>query len=129
MAMSGHRVLIVDDNETTRLLLTRILQPLGMETVEAVDGIDALDKFQQLRFKKPGVSLIITDMNMPNMDGMTFVRRARTINKTTPILFITAQQRQELKDQGEEAGVSGWIVKPFVKETVQEIVKSVLGLG
>ena len=93
-----------------RRLLRFALSQGGMEVVEAGNGQQALDLLAREVY-----DLVITDLNMPIMDGITLVQRARAnaLSKTTPILVLTTDGQSEVKKQGRAAGVSGWIVKPF----------------
>ncbi len=108
--MAPKKVLIVDDSETLRAILIFVLEEAGFEVLEGTDGIDAT-KYLDGRH----IDLIITDLNMPRMDGIGFIRHARSIETYSqiPILFLTTDTQQSKKDEARVAGATGWIVKPF----------------
>ena len=107
-------VLVVDDSSMMRLALRSALQEAGYEVMEAVHGHDALAKLEL----KQKISLIICDVNMPEMDGLTFVRTFRAIPEYQyiPVLMLTTENSQERKEEGKAAGVRAWMVKPFNKD-------------
>lgn len=108
--MAPKKVLIVDDSETLRAILIFVLEEAGFEVFEGIDGIDAI-KYLDGRH----IDLIITDLNMPRMDGIGFIKHVRSIEiySQTPILFLTTDTQQSKKDEARNAGATGWIVKPF----------------
>ena len=116
--------LIVDDSKAMRQLVAFTLGGAGFEVIEGVDGQDALDKLGTL----PQLSLIVTDVNMPTMDGLTFVRRVRALPayKFTPLLVLTTESDDEKKKEGRAAGATGWIVKPFNPEQMLKTVAKVV---
>lgn len=116
-------ILIVDDAVSMRGLVAMTLKNAGYEVIEASDGQDALRK---LETKK--VNLIITDLNMPNMDGITFIKavKANPILKLIPIIMLTTESQAEKKLEGQKAGAKAWIVKPFKPETLLEVIKKVI---
>ena len=115
-------ILAVDDSATMRDMIFRSLSDFGYQVVLAADGIDALDK---LRASTP--SVIITDINMPRMDGIAFISEVRRngSNRNTPILVLTTETDLRWKEQAKEAGATGWITKPFNPERVAEAVRKV----
>lgn len=118
-------ILIVDDSASMRQMVSFTLKQTGGHTVkESADGNQGLQAVQAEQF-----DLIITDMNMPNMNGMDFSKavRARSDYKFVPILVLTTESSAELKQQGRETGVTGWIVKPFNPEQLAKVVQKVLG--
>lgn len=118
-------VLVVDDSETVRQVLQLTLHNAGFDVIEAEDGDDALNKLADA----PVVDMLITDLNMPNMDGLELIRRIRADkgHRFTPIVMLTTESSEEKKRAGREAGASGWIVKPFKPEQLLKVVKMVLG--
>ncbi len=104
------RVLIVDDSPTMRQMVSFTLREANFDVLEAENGQDALNKVQGQKF-----DLILTDLNMPVMDGITFIRNARGLaaTKYVPILMLTTESQAEKKTEGKTAGATGWIVKPF----------------
>lgn len=113
------KLLIVDDSTMLRDMLNYALNEGGYTDVtEAVDGVDGLAKAKAADF-----DLIITDVNMPNMDGLTLIGELRKISQYSkkPILVLTTERSDEMKAKGKAAGATGWIVKPFC---TRSIVKS-----
>ena len=119
------RILVVDDSAAIRQSISFILNQEGYETVEATDGLEAL----AVLGKAEAVDLIITDVNMPNLDGIGFIKKARDLQKYkfTPILVLTTESQGSKMNDGKEAGATGWIVKPFNAEKLLAIVKKVSG--
>lgn len=118
------RILSVDDSTSIRQLVQFTLEKEGYEVLLAVDGRDALDKVKQ-----GPVDMVITDLNMPNVDGIELIRalRADPTFKFTPIVMLTTESASEKKDSGRSAGATGWIVKPFKPEQLIAVVKKLLG--
>jgi two-component system chemotaxis response regulator CheY len=118
------RILSVDDSTSIRQMVNFTLAKAGYEVVEAVDGKDGLEKAAAGKF-----DLIITDLNMPNMDGIHMMIAVRKLPgyAFTPILMLTTESQAEKKDAGRKAGATGWIVKPFNAEqliaVIQKLVK------
>jgi len=116
-------ILTVDDSSTMRQMILFTLKGAAFDVLEAGDGVEALDvaKGQKL-------SLIITDVNMPRMDGITLVQRLRALPefKFTPILVLTTESDATMKQKGKEAGATGWIVKPFSPEKLLDVVNKVI---
>jgi two-component system chemotaxis response regulator CheY len=117
-------ILAVDDSGSLRQMLVFTLKAAGYQVVEAVDGRDGLDKAKQKQF-----DLVLTDQNMPNMDGLTLIRslRARPSYARVPILMLTTESSDEMKSRGRTAGATGWLVKPFDPNRLTEVVRKVLG--
>ena len=115
-------IMIVDDSVTMRQMVVFALMSAGYQVVQATDGVDALAKCGAQK-----VDLFITDLNMPNMDGMQLMRqlRAAAPYRFTPIVLLTTESRQERKMEGKAAGATGWIVKPFQIEQLLAVVKKV----
>jgi len=125
--MSYDQVIItVDDSSTMRRIIKNTLQKLGFNNViEAGNGIEALEQMT-----KSKVDIIITDWNMPEMDGLTYVKTVRTKEqyKDTPILMITTEAAKEDILTALRSGVNNYVVKPFTPETLQEKVFKLLGI-
>lgn len=117
------KILVVDDSAAIRQSISFILKQEGYDTVEAQDGLDALAVLGTL----DALDLIITDVNMPNLDGIGFIRKARELPKFkfTPILVLTTESQGSKMNEGKEAGATGWIVKPFNADKLLGIVKKV----
>lgn len=118
------RILIVDDSAAVRQSVSFVLEQDGYEVVQAVDGTDALTKLDGAPFH-----LVVTDVNMPNMDGITLTGRIRELDAYThvPIVVLTTESQESKMSAGKEAGATGWIVKPFTSEKLLQIVKRLAG--
>lgn len=118
----GKRVMAVDDSATVRQVLQMTLEGAGYEVVEAVDGKDALDKLG-----RTSVDMMVTDLNMPNMDGIDLIRHVRQSpgNRFMPIIMLTTESQPEKKQEGKAAGASGWIVKPFKPEQLLAVIRMI----
>ncbi len=116
-------ILAVDDSASIRQMVSFTLKGAGYEVVEASDGEDALSKA-----RAKSVNLVITDVNMPKMDGISLIRELRKLNsyKFTPILMLTTESAPEKKAEGKSAGATGWIVKPFNPDQLLATIKKVL---
>ena len=117
-------ILAVDDSPSIRNMVAFTLKSAGYEVVEAVDGQDGLEKAKAKR-----VNLVLTDQNMPRMDGLTLVKNLRSLPdyKTAPILILTTESSDDMKSKGRAAGATGWLVKPFDPPRLLEVVKKVIG--
>ena len=117
-------VMTVDDSASIRQMVSFTLQQAGYGVLEAVDGQDALAKIG-----RAAVNMVITDLNMPNMDGISLIRNLRKNPecKFIPIILLTTESQAEKKQEGKAAGATGWIVKPFNPERLLAVVKKVLG--
>lgn len=118
----GLRVLAVDDSKTMRDMVSFTLKNAGHDVLEAGDGMDAMDKLGDEK-----VDLIITDINMPRMDGIELIKtlRGHAVHKGTPILVLTTESDTTKKNEGREAGATGWIVKPFSPDKLLQVVSKV----
>src|SRR5580692_11568283 len=117
------KVLIVDDSVSMRQMVSFTLRQGGFEVVEAQHGQDALEKLKSVQ-----VDLIITDLNMPVMDGITLIQNVRRqpAMKSKPILMLTTEGLAAKKEQGKAAGATGWIIKPFDPEKLLQTIAKVL---
>lgn len=121
--MAKH-ILAVDDSKSILQMVSSTLQGEGYQVSEAGDGQAALDTAAKEKF-----DLVITDLNMPRMDGITLIKnlRADAKYKFVPILMLTTEASDSFKAQGKEAGATGWLVKPFDPQKLVGVVKKVLG--
>ncbi len=119
-----NRILAVDDSPSMRQMVAFTLKSAGFEVDEAEDGQVALEMAQ-----KGGYDLVLADVNMPNMDGITLVRELRGLAnyKFTPLLILTTEAGADKKAEGKSAGATGWLVKPFNPEQLVSTVNRVLG--
>lgn len=114
----------VDDSTSVRQMVRFTLEEAGYNVIEAVDGKDALDKLADT-----SVNLVITDLNMPNLNGIELIRdvRQNSSQRFVPIIMLTTESQTAKKQEGKQAGATGWIVKPFKPEQLKAVVKKVLG--
>ena len=119
-------VLIIDDSTSMRQMVGFTLKGAGFQVIEGSNGKEGLDKIAAAPGGK--VDLVITDLNMPIMDGLTFIKEARTRPglRFTPMLVLTTEGDDDRKAQGKAAGATGWIVKPFQPEQLLKVVGKVL---
>ena len=117
-------ILSVDDSSSIRQMVSFTLKGAGYEVLEAVDGQDGLDKA-----KTKTVDMVLTDQNMPRMDGLTLIKNLRAMPsyKSVPILMLTTESGDAMKAQGKAAGATGWLVKPFDPAKLLEVTKKVIG--
>lgn len=120
----GKKILVVDDSVSIRKSVGFVLEQDGFEIVEAVDGLDGLQKAEGNK-----CDCIVTDINMPNMDGIAFTKELRTIPayKFVPIIMLTTENQESKMQEGRAAGATGWIVKPFTAEKLSAVIKKVIG--
>lgn len=113
-------IMVVDDSGSFRTVVKLALQKAGFAVVEAVDGQDATEK---LGTTKP--NLIVCDVNMPRMDGLSFARhvKASAVHRFTPMIMLTTESQQSKKDEGRAAGVRAWITKPFQPSQLVDAVQ------
>ena len=116
-------ILTVDDSASVRQMVKFTLAGAGYSVIEAVDGQDALAKLAN------PVNLVITDLNMPKLDGIGLIRSVRALPacKGIPIIMLTTESQEGRKQEGKAAGATGWIVKPFTTQQMLAVVKRVLG--
>ena len=112
-------VLVVDDSSSFRTVVKLALQKSGYEVIEAQDGRDALAKLEGRR-----INLVVCDINMPQMDGLTFVRemKGRDSHKFTPVIMLTTETQAAKKEEARAAGAKGWLTKPFQTAQLIEAV-------
>lgn len=117
-------ILAVDDSGSLRQMVVFSLKAAGYNVTEAVDGVDALEKAKLQTF-----DLVLTDQNMPRMDGLTLIRSLRELTSyaRVPILMLTTEFSDEMKAKGKAAGANGWLVKPFDPQRLTEVVRKVIG--
>jgi two-component system, chemotaxis family, chemotaxis protein CheY len=122
--MMTANILTVDDSASIRMTTRIALTNAGYSVTEAVDGADGLNKMKSGSF-----DLIVTDLNMPNMDGLTMIRSLRQLPAYmgTPVIFLTTESDGELKSQAKAAGATGWLTKPFEPDNLIKIARKVLG--
>jgi two-component system, chemotaxis family, chemotaxis protein CheY len=116
-------ILIVDDSASLRQVVGIALRSAGYDVIEACDGVDALSKLQGAK-----IHLIVSDVNMPNMDGITLVKEVKKLatHRFTPIIMLTTESQEEMKRKGQEAGAKAWVVKPFKPEQMLQAVEKLI---
>jgi two-component system, chemotaxis family, chemotaxis protein CheY len=119
------KILVVDDSSTVRDEVAGFLKGHGLDVATAIDGKDGLTKVKA----DSNIRLIVSDVNMPNMDGLTMVEKIRgeLANTTVNVVMLTTESSPAMKERGKAAGVKGWIVKPFKGEAVLETFKKLAG--
>jgi len=118
-----HSILVVDDSASMRQMVSFTLKSAGFEVVDAVDGVDAWEKASLRQF-----DLVLTDQNMPRLDGIGLTRQLRGSArfKDTPILILTTESSDQMKQAGRAAGATGWLVKPFDPVKLIEVIAKVV---
>ena len=116
-------IMTVDDSNSIRQMVGFTLKRAGFEVLEAVDGRDAISQLDTTT-----IDMMITDLNMPNMDGIELIRELRTKPqyKFIPIVMLTTESQDEKKQEGKAAGATGWIVKPFKPDQLLAVINKVL---
>jgi two-component system chemotaxis response regulator CheY len=122
--MMAKTILAVDDSGSLRQMVAFSLKAAGYQVIEAVDGQDGLEKA-----RNQVVDLVLTDQNMPRMDGLTLIKSLRGLPsyQRVPILMLTTESSDDMKAKGRAAGANGWLVKPFDPQKLTEVVKKVIG--
>ena len=122
----GKTILAVDDSTSIRQMVAFTLKSAGYTVIEAADGVEGLAK---AKANAHVINLVLTDQNMPNMDGLTLIKSLRGQPQfvATPILMLTTESSDAMKSQGKAAGATGWLVKPFDPHKLLEVVKKVIG--
>jgi two-component system, chemotaxis family, chemotaxis protein CheY len=117
-------ILTVDDSTSLRKMLSFSLEAAGYKVVDAEDGVDGVAKASSGSF-----DLVLTDQNMPSMDGLTLIARLREMPRyrSVPILMLTTESSPEMKNRGREAGATGWMVKPFDPVKLISVVNKLIG--
>jgi two-component system chemotaxis response regulator CheY len=118
-------VFIVDDSRTVRASVEYTLKKEGYQVEQAVDGQDGINRLEELRQKGIRPGMIISDINMPNLDGIGFIKEIKKSlhYKFIPVLVLTTESQDEKKMEGKQAGAAGWLVKPFSPEQLIGVVK------
>ena len=117
-------ILIVDDSATLRASVNFVLTDAGYEVLQAKDGQEGLEKLEECKRSERKMNMIISDINMPVMDGITFIKEVKKGDfRFVPILILTTESENAKKMEGKAAGASGWLVKPFKPEQLLWVVK------
>lgn len=120
-------IMVIDDSNTIRMSVQHTLKELGYPITPAENGFDGLNKIQDICSKGEDVAMCIVDVNMPEMDGISFVKEFRKTDRFTPVIILTTESGSAKIEEGKNAGASGWLVKPFepsaLKTTVQRLIR------
>ena len=119
-------LMTIDDSLTVRKSVEFTLKDLGYDVMQAENGAEALQKIDEIKGSGDDVALCIVDVNMPIMDGITFVKEFRKTDRFTPILMLTTESEESKIKSGKEAGASGWLVKPFESEQLISVVQKLI---
>lgn len=116
-------IMVIDDSSTIRSSVNMILKKSGYEVIEASDGKDALNKLNGQK-----VHLTICDVNMPNMDGITFLKSLKLLPdyRFTPVIMLTTESQETKKEEGRQAGAKAWVVKPFKPEQMLSAIEKLI---
>ena len=120
------KVLAIDDSKTIRELLRSVMEEAGFDYTSAVDGVDGVERYAEVR-----PDIVITDINMPNLDGYGVIDAIRKgdIDNQVPILVLTTESGDKLKQRARQTGATGWIVKPFDDVSLVSVIRRVTGIG
>ncbi len=119
-------IVIIDDSPTIRTSVEYSVKSLGHGIQQAENGADALEKIKELKSGDNDIALCIVDVNMPVMDGITFIKEFRKDDKFTPIVVLTTEAEENKIKEGKEAGASGWMVKPFKPDQLLQVVNKLI---
>jgi two-component system chemotaxis response regulator CheY len=119
------KILIVDDSESMREVIASGLETSGFDVIKGINGEDGLKRLRSIDY----ADLIITDLNMPVMDGITFLKEVRKdkVYKFIPVIILTTESQETKKQEAKNAGATGWIIKPFSKEKLVTVIKKIIG--
>ncbi len=116
-------IMVIDDSPTIRLSVEFAVKKLGYPIQQAENGVDALAKVKDIRKRGDDILICVCDVNMPEMDGITFIREFKKIDKFTPVVVLTTESEDKKIKDGKEAGASGWLVKPFQPNELLGVVE------
>jgi two-component system chemotaxis response regulator CheY len=119
-------IMVIDDSATIRVSVAIVLKELGLPIEQAENGSEALKKIKDIKESGGDVVLYITDVNMPVMDGITFVKELRKTDKFTPIIILTTESDNSRIQAAKDAGASGWAIKPFKAEKLMSAVRMLI---
>ena len=119
-------ILIIDDSVTIRSTIKLVIKDLNYGIAESENGHEALQKINEIKKSENDIALCIVDINMPIMDGITFISEFRKIDKFTPIIMLTTESQTNLIEKAKKLGASGWIIKPFKPNKLIETIKRVI---
>ena len=115
-------IMVIDDSPTVRTSVEFAIKELGYPIKQAENGVDALDKISDIKSGGDDVALCVVDVNMPQMNGISFIKEFRKSDRFTPIIVLTTESEGGKINEGKEAGASGWVVKPFQPAELTNVV-------
>lgn len=115
-------VVLIDDSQTIRKSLNFVLKEFNVPVHEAENGQHGLEVIEGIKNSGGDTALVVVDVNMPVMDGITFVKEFRKTDKFTPVLFLTTESEEEKIREGKDAGATGWMIKPFKPDEIKTVV-------
>lgn len=119
-------IMVIDDSPTIRISIEFAIKSLGHIIQQAGNGADGLEKIKEMNLAGHEIILCIVDINMPVMDGITFIREFRKNDKFTPVLVLTTESEEDKIMKGKDVGASGWIVKPFQQQALINVIKRLI---
>jgi two-component system chemotaxis response regulator CheY len=119
-------ILVIDDSPTIRTSVEFTVKDFGFPVKQAENGADALEKIKQIKGQGDDLKLCVVDVNMPVMDGISFLKEFKKSDKFTPVLILTTESEEGKVKEGKIAGASGWMVKPFKPESLKEVVQKLI---
>lgn len=119
----GKKIMIVDDSKTIRQQVSFTLTKGGYEVIEAEDGQDGIDKLSA----NSDIAMVISDVNMPNMNGLEMVEKLKSDGSTVPVIMLTTEGASDLIQRAKDAGAKGWLVKPFQPDQLVAAVTKIAG--
>ncbi len=122
----GKNILAIDDSPTLRASVKFVLSDAGYNVIQGENGLEGLEKLKEMRKNNERVNLIISDVNMPKMNGLEFLKQVKngdSPDKFIPVIILTTESENQLKLQGKQFGASGWMTKPFKPELLLSVIK------
>lgn len=119
-------IAVIDDSPTIRISVEYAIKPLGYPVKQAENGLKGLEVIGKIKAAGDDLALVIVDINMPEMDGITFVKEFRKTDKFTPVLVLTTESEEQKIKEGKQSGASGWMVKPFKPTDLLAVVEKLI---
>jgi len=119
-------IMIIDDSPTIRISVEFAVKSLGYNTKQAGNGKEGLLAIEALKAEGNEIALCIVDINMPEMDGITFIKEFKKVDSFTPVIILTTESEKSKIEEGKQAGASGWMIKPFQTDELLATVKKLI---
>jgi two-component system, chemotaxis family, chemotaxis protein CheY len=119
-------ILVVDDSPTIRTSVEFTIKDFGYPVRQAENGADALEKIKESKGKGEDLALVVIDVNMPVMDGISFLKEFKKADRFTPVLILTTESEGAKIKEGKDAGAAGWMIKPFKPDNLKDVVKKLI---